>query len=288
MRQLSVVCALALGATTVLSGDVNAQSVLKQLEDGAKKVAPVVAPGSTIAIQVIQGKDPVKAATDTAAAQARVIVSSGQALSAIDQATENKIKQAVGGDLAKVIEVVRLPQKIERAVAIQTIATVGDSLAKQKFDPKEFGAIPFAAVLQQAIDLYKSRGQDIPQSIKMMLATTFDKGTLDNARFVIDDNLGSLPGAINFLKEQSNDNHAVTVGNIIVFAKDPGLNNIRFWAHEMQHTVQYAKLGVSGFAAKYATDYAAMEKEADDVATKAEADAEVILRFVQTQVVAKN
>lgn len=257
-----------------------AQSELDRLK---KKVAPIVAPTTTVIIDVVKGKDPVKSVTDTAADQTRVIVSTANTVTAIDQALEDKIKSAVGGDLAKAIEIVRLPQKLQTAVAIQTIATAGESFEKQRVDLKTVATIPFAAALEQAIALYKPRSQPMPLGMKMLLAATFEKAALEDVRFVIDDNLGSLPGAINFLKERSDDNHAVTVGNIIVFARDPGLNNVHFWAHETQHTVQYAKLGVSGFAAKYSTDFAALEKEAEEMAVKADRDAEVIIRFIKAQ-----
>ena len=252
------------------------------ISDGLKVVAPI----PSITIQIIGGKDPSKAATDTVAAQTRVIVSGLKTATAIDQGIEDKIKQAVGKDLGKVIEIVRLPEKLERASTIQTLETVGQAMDKQRLDLKALATTPFAAALQQAIDLYQSRALPLPPTVVALLSATFEPSILSNGRFVIDDNLGSLPGIINFMKEQSGDNHAVTVGNIIVFAKDPGIDNIHFWAHEIQHTVQYSKLGVSGFAAKYSTDYAEMEKEAETVAAAAEGDAAVVLKFLKNHTVA--
>lgn len=251
-----------------------------------RKVANTVAPGSTIVVDTVEKRDPSKAVNEGVKEQTRIIVSTGQKVAAIDQGLEDKLKVAVGPDLGKLVEIVRLPQKLETAIVIQTVATVGAALEKQKVDLKEVGAIPLAAALEQAIALYKSRAQPMPEGMKVLLATTFDAAALENVRFVIDDNLGSLPGAINALKEHTVDNHAVTVGNIIVFAKDPGLNAVHFWAHETQHTVQYNRLGVARFAAKYIADFAELEKEAEDAANRADKDAEVILRFIAAQAAA--
>ena len=257
--------------------------VVNAAKDGVKKAAPVVAPGATITLQVIQGKSLDDAVKDTATAGPRVFIDGAKAAGALDQTIEDAVKAAVGPDLAKTIEIVRLPEKIERGIAI-TIGETGINVVEgnKAITPQTIAAIPLAASLQQAIDLYKSRAKPIPTTVVELLSTTHSAETLNDAKFTIDDNLGSLPGAIIFLREKIGaDNFAVTVGNIIVFAKDPGLSNMHFWAHELQHTAQYRKLGVQGFATKYLTDSAAMEAEAEEYGKKADEEAPIILRFLR-------
>lgn len=257
------------------------ETATNNIRDGVNTVAPVVAPGATITIQIIQGKKPEDAIKDTALAGPRVIIDGAKAVAAADQTIENAVKNAVGLDLAKAIEIIRLPEKIERAVVITAAQMTLTAVDKGKVDAKEIATIPLAAALQQAIDLYKARAIQIPDTVKTLLTTTHTKETLDSARYTIDDNLGSLPGVINFMREKADDNFAVTVGNIIVFAKDPGLSNMHFWAHELQHTVQYRLLGVAAFAAKYSTNSSEMEAEAEEYGKKGEAEASTILTFLR-------
>lgn len=253
-----------------------------------RAVRPFVPPGTGVLIDVVSGKPLPKAVGDTASDRIRVMLTVPKAVSAIDVVVEDRIKKAVGSDMARAIEIVRLPQKIQQSTNIAAVEAVADIAKNQNVDVSRIASIPLAALIQQAIDLYKGRAKPVPEGIKVLLATTFTEETLNNARFVIDRNLGSLPGAINFLKESAGGNHAVTVGNIIVFAHDPGLENVGFWAHEIKHTEQYARLTVPGFAAKYATSYRELEREADEVRRKAEVEAEIILRFINTKLASRS
>jgi hypothetical protein len=113
------------------------------------------------------------------------------------------------------------------------------------------------------------------------LTGVFSKEIIDRAQFVIDDNVGSY-GIINRFQEACADNYAVTAGNIIVFAKPPSSKDIWFWAHEMQHTVQYKNLGIDGFAAKYTMDSSAMENEANQKGDQAVDNYNKMIRFMVT------
>lgn len=294
LPRLVVLLAAVLASTELAAKDFFTQA-RDNLSDGvntvtetAKKAAPVVAPGASIVIEVANGKSLGDAVKNAATAGPRVVIDGAKALGAADQQIEDAVKSVVGPEAAKAIEIVRLPEKIERAVQIQAAETGLNIVDKGKINPAVVATVPFAAALQQAIDLYKGRAKPIPDTVKTLLATVHSKETLDNARFVIDDNLGSLPGAINSLREKTSDNFAVTVGNIIVFARDPGLTDMHFWAHELQHTVQYKQLGIDGFAAKYATSSSAMEAEAEEAGKRAEVEAAVILSFLRARQQAQN
>lgn len=250
--------------------------------------ANAVAPGTVIIFDVVEGKPVVDAIKDIATGQARVIVAAADAAIALDQMAEDGVKNAVGGDLAAAIEIIRMPQKLEMQLIPTTGKVVIHALDEQnvKDTLQAVGAIPLAAAINQAVELYKSRAINLPKEVRTLLRTSFPPDVLANARWVIDANFGSLPAAINAsimaFREQVVDNHAVTVGHIIVFAKDPGVANIIFWAHEIQHTVQYSRLGIEKFAADYIASFESLEKEAEEVAKTSHEKSQVILEFLQT------
>jgi hypothetical protein len=62
---------------------------------------------------------------------------------------------------------------------------------------------------------------------------------------------------------------AITLGDVILFKTErAACRNIRIWAHELTHVMQYQRWGVDGFAASYVRDNAAVEREAIDNADR--------------------
>ena len=122
---------------------------------------------------------------------------------------------------------------------------------------------------------FEEEGKPIPKSMRKYLACHFSAETLDRARYVVNDDPTTLNGTINWLQtvlgSARNGNHAVVSDNLIVFAKMPKVNasNISFWAHEVAHTVQFAKWGQAGFAKRYMVNYKAIERAADTEAYNA-------------------
>jgi Domain of unknown function (DUF4157) len=55
----------------------------------------------------------------------------------------------------------------------------------------------------------------------------------------------------------------VTLDDVIVFEeRRAALEDPKLWAHELKHVMQFAEWGVDGFAARYLSDYEAVESEA--------------------------
>jgi len=55
----------------------------------------------------------------------------------------------------------------------------------------------------------------------------------------------------------------VTLDYVVVFEdREAALTDPKLWAHELKHVMQYAEWGVAGFASRYLTDHAAIEREA--------------------------
>ena len=58
---------------------------------------------------------------------------------------------------------------------------------------------------------------------------------------------------------------ATTLDDVVVFAdRGAALEDPKLWAHELKHVMQFAEWGVDGFAARYLSDYEAVEREAAD------------------------
>ncbi|NNC63463.1 MAG: DUF4157 domain-containing protein [Gammaproteobacteria bacterium] len=55
---------------------------------------------------------------------------------------------------------------------------------------------------------------------------------------------------------------AVTLDNLILFASAEEAANVKLWAHELYHALQYRQWGIEGFVEHYLVDRAAVEREA--------------------------
>ena len=188
---------------------------------------------------------------------------------ALTEATKN----ALGKEAGRTLGLVLLPEQILRT--LPSAATDALISASEKDDNIEnVVGIPLSSAVKQAYIYYRDKGKSIPEGLQRLLKLTFNAEHLANVKYVVDSDGGNIAGLINGIKEVTGDlhegNHAVAIDNIIVFAKEPkGVADLFFWAHEIQHTVQYKNLGVDGFAAKYTNDYKSIENEADVVAKQA-------------------
>ena len=55
---------------------------------------------------------------------------------------------------------------------------------------------------------------------------------------------------------------AVTLDNVILFASAEEATNVKLWAHELYHVLQYRQWGVENFVDRYLADRAAVERDA--------------------------
>jgi len=55
---------------------------------------------------------------------------------------------------------------------------------------------------------------------------------------------------------------AVTLDNVILFASAEEAANVKLWAHELYHVLQYRQWGTEGFVERYLADGSAVEHEA--------------------------
>ena len=247
--------------------------------DVARGAVNTLTAGPNAGGRVIKGENPVRVIKDVANDRIEILIKPNEVVAGADQKIENHVKSALPKKLGQTVEISRLPEKLSKQAPIVLSRTAQDVLDTGKVG--NVIGVPLAIGVRQAVALYQDRAKPIPADIRFYLTGLFSKEILERAQFVIDDNVGSY-GIINKFQEACADNHAVTADNIIVFAKPPSSKDIWFWAHEMQHTVQYKNLGIDGFAAKYTTDSSAMENEANQKGDQAVDNYNEMIRLMVT------
>jgi hypothetical protein len=122
-----------------------------------------------------------------------------------------------------------------------------------------------AGLLAQWIDDSRAQAilegvQPMPPRIYRALHDYFPAALLTDVRYrsgaTSDD---PLP----FVAFRYGDATALTLGDVIVF-RDPAAaqSDLKLWAHELTHVMQYRRWGLRGFADRYLSDRAGVEREA--------------------------
>ena len=109
----------------------------------------------------------------------------------------------------------------------------------------------------------------LPTGVYSGLLGYFPDGLLRGVRFAV----GRADAiALPSLAFSYGDAAAVTLGDVVLF-KDPqkAQTDLKLWAHELTHVLQYQRWGTDGFAERYVRDSKAVEKEAYDNADRFDA-----------------
>ena len=95
----------------------------------------------------------------------------------------------------------------------------------------------------------------IPGHIRARLERLFPPHILENVRYTTD---FSAIGSLQWVTAEYQETGAVTLDNIIIFfdsdeanCDNPSTGCIGLWAHELEHVLQYDRLGIDGFAQAY-------------------------------------
>lgn len=121
------------------------------------------------------------------------------------------------------------------------------------------------AARQQAI----AQGvRPIPVWIRHRLLGYFPASLLDRVRYCSGATSPfSLPG----LAFGYGDARAMTLGEVVLFNSEAtAQTDVRTWAHELTHVMQYQRWGLEGFADRYVRETAEVEQEAIDNANRFE------------------
>jgi len=212
-------------------------------------------------------------------------IEASRILDRIDREQLDLLQKTFGADAAKAVG----------HLQVQSVGTPGTSVAPDddvlagilRAEPGlvQLGSMGLARVLRQTQQYYAGRGNPLPAAVKVMLSITFPREILDSVRVVDTDAEGSLPAIINEVQtnfgEAVGGQSAVTIDDIIAFSEIPDLSSVDFWAHEIQHVMQYRQLGgIDAFAAAYTRDYRQLEGDANAVARKAVIDAQNVLTVI--------
>jgi len=128
-----------------------------------------------------------------------------------------------------------------------------------------------ADVLAGLIESTRSRAiaegvRPLPGHVSRGLLGFFPDGLLRRVRYGTGDAGRAVLPALAF---GYGDAAAVTLGDVVLF-RDPhrALTDLKLWAHELTHVLQYQRWGIAGFAERYVSDARAVEREAYDNADR--------------------
>jgi len=104
-----------------------------------------------------------------------------------------------------------------------------------------------------------ARGVDeMPSHIRAAFDSFVPAPILAQVRWRIDGDTG-ITGALVF---QAGAVRAVTLDTVILFASAEEAANVKLWAHELYHVMQYRQWGIDGFAERFVDDRRTLEHDA--------------------------
>jgi hypothetical protein len=111
-------------------------------------------------------------------------------------------------------------------------------------------ATPISIAILRSRDAAVGAGvHKIPENIRASLQEFFTTDTLNRVRYRVGATGESeyLRFAFEWLRTS-----AIVMGHVIIFRDEQdALNNVRLWAHELEHVIQYQMLGIDGFAQRW-------------------------------------
>jgi hypothetical protein len=134
------------------------------------------------------------------------------------------------------------------------------------------GLLDYAAsVLSGLIDNARQQAiadgvRPIPPSVYRSLLGYFPADLLQRCRFATGSSRALTLPALAFTY---GDATAITLGEVVLFKSDRvSETDLKVWAHELTHVMQYQRWGVEGFAERYVRESAVVEQEAIDNANR--------------------
>jgi hypothetical protein len=126
---------------------------------------------------------------------------------------------------------------------------------------REYAARALASLLEAARAQAIADGvRPIPALVYRGLLGYFPSIVLRHVRYATGHTEGLNLPALTFTY---GDAVAMTLGDVILFRDERAAQtDLKLWAHELTHVMQYQRWGMDGFAARYVQDSAAVEHEA--------------------------
>ena len=108
--------------------------------------------------------------------------------------------------------------------------------------------------------------QPVPATVARGVHEYFPDGLLHRVRWAVG---GAGRIALPSLAFTYGDAAAMTLGDVVLFRDARAAQqDLKLWAHELTHVLQYQRWGIDGFAERYVRDSRAIEKEAYDNADR--------------------
>jgi hypothetical protein len=220
-------------------------------------------------VKVIAGQSSLTdAARATLGDQGTAISSVGEAVSETNAQTkgiEILAAESIAGNVGKTtMTVLTGPDRLTVEFASTAAIATGEVL-QGNLSPDRLIAAPLAAAIRAAQKQYYDTARPIPDKVKALLKGAYPADVLANGRYTVGSVSLSVADVTNTVRKFEGVDNAVTVGNVTVFVVEPG-DNFHWWAHELQHQVQYAQWGIDEFAFKYVTSCHDVETGAENEA----------------------
>jgi hypothetical protein len=231
--------------------------------------ANAIAPDREI-LKIVAGKESLgQAGKNLVESEGQQVATIGEAIADTNKAVagvEIVAAESIGGNVGKTTMTIVTGATSFTVDLATTAAIESGEIMQGKIAPEDLVAEPLAAAIRAAIAQYKDIALPVPEDVKARLAPFYPAAVLNNARWVVGSISITIPDLVNQArKEFQGVDNAVTVGNITVFVRDPA-GDLHWWAHEMQHQVQYSQWSVDKFAYNYVTSCHSIETEAENKA----------------------
>jgi Domain of unknown function (DUF4157) len=106
----------------------------------------------------------------------------------------------------------------------------------------------------------------VPPGVYRSLLGYFPAALLQKCRYAVGNSRALTLPALAFAY---GDATAITLGDVVLFKNERiAEGDLKTWAHELTHVMQYQRWGIEGFAERYVRDSAAVEREAIDNANR--------------------
>lgn len=131
----------------------------------------------------------------------------------------------------------------------------------------EYTARALARLIETTREQAIAKGvKPIPPAVYRSLLGYFPAALLQRVRFASGRAAGIALPALAFTY---GDTLAMTLGDVILFRDERAAeSDMKLWAHELTHVLQYQRWGTDGFAHRYVTDRPGVEREAIDHADR--------------------
>lgn len=132
---------------------------------------------------------------------------------------------------------------------------------------REWAARLLAQLIETAREQAIADGvKPLPPTVYRGLLGYFPPALLQRARF---GSGGAGRIALPAMAFSYGDATAITLGDVILFRDERAAqSDLKLWAHELTHVMQYQRWGMDGFASRYVEDSGGVEREAYDNAAR--------------------